>query len=80
MRQLDGKGATNSSVEFEYRARSEVDKPKLTDLIKVSLTRPICECNIPVLLSLKTASDTSFAGLLFSVYHASWRLLLADIC
>ncbi|KAJ9108018.1 hypothetical protein QFC20_003587 [Naganishia adeliensis] len=41
MRQLGGKGATNSSVEFEYRARSEVDKPKLTDLIKVSLTRPI---------------------------------------
>ncbi|KAI5451207.1 hypothetical protein NCC49_002083 [Naganishia albida] len=41
MRQLDGKGATNASVELEYRARSEVDKPKLTDLIKVSLTRPI---------------------------------------
>lgn len=46
MRQLDGKGATNASVELEYRARSEVDKPKLTDLIKVSLTRPICESSL----------------------------------
>ena len=44
MRKQGGKAATNASVELEYRARSEVDKPKLADLVKVSLTRPICEC------------------------------------
>jgi hypothetical protein len=60
MRKIDGKGATNASVELEYRARSEVDKPKLTDLIKVSLTRPICES--PVYSHVLQASDLSFQG------------------
>jgi hypothetical protein len=43
MRKQGGKKSTNASVESEYRARSEVDKPKLSDLVKVSLTRPICK-------------------------------------
>ncbi|KAJ9121389.1 hypothetical protein QFC24_004727 [Naganishia onofrii] len=41
MRKLAGKASTNASVDAEYRARSEVDKPKLIDLVKVSLTRPV---------------------------------------
>lgn len=43
MRKQGGKEATNATVDSEYRARSEVDKPKLSDLVKVSLTRPICK-------------------------------------
>lgn len=41
MRKLAGKESTNATVDFEYRAKSEVDKPRLIDLVKVSLTRPI---------------------------------------
>ncbi|KAJ9108581.1 hypothetical protein QFC19_002297 [Naganishia cerealis] len=44
MRKLAGKSATNDTVDAEYRARSEVDKPRLIDLVKVSLTRPVCKC------------------------------------
>jgi hypothetical protein len=44
MRKLAGKASTNATVDAEYRARSEVDKPKLIDLVKVSLTRPVCKC------------------------------------
>ncbi|KAJ9115904.1 hypothetical protein QFC22_005047 [Naganishia vaughanmartiniae] len=43
MRKLAGKASTNATVDAEYRARSEVDKPRLIDLVKVSLTRPVCK-------------------------------------
>jgi hypothetical protein len=33
--------------EGQYLARSEVNKPKLLDLIKVSSLRPICEYSLP---------------------------------